>query len=56
MAAAIKFGLEAPSKISNIGGGGLLVVGILMVLISVGWILLSTKKGGLVRENNVGMK
>jgi len=58
MAAAIKFGLEAPSKISNIGGGGLLVVGILMVLICVGWVLLDRKKGreGLVRENNVGMK
>ena len=36
MAAAIKFGLAAPGKISKIVGGGLLGVGLVMVITGVG--------------------
>ena len=55
MAAAIKFGLAAPSKLSKIGGVGLLVSGIVMVLTAVGWIFWDKRKGQDVVEN-VGLK
>ena len=36
MAGAIKFGLDAPNKLSNIGGGVLLGVGLVLVITGVG--------------------
>jgi len=54
MAKAIEFGLAAPSKISTIGGGGLLVSGLIMVCTSVGWIYLE-KKRRRAEVTNIGM-
>ena len=39
MAAAIKFGLDAPNKLSGIGGGGLLAVGLVMVVTGLLWVV-----------------
>ena len=45
MASAIKFGLAAPSKLSGIGGGGLVVTGLLMILTGLGWIVWDRRRG-----------
>ena len=39
MAAALKFGLEAPNKLSSIGGSGLLGIGLVMVITGVGFLV-----------------
>ena len=54
MAKAIKFGLDAPSKLSKIGGGGLLVSGLVMVITSLGWIFLE-KRRRQTEVTNIGM-
>eukprot|EP00092_Neocalanus_flemingeri_P108734 GFUD01139653.1.p1 GENE.GFUD01139653.1~~GFUD01139653.1.p1 ORF type:complete len:576 (+),score=193.84 GFUD01139653.1:124-1851(+) len=55
MAAAIKFGLAAPSKIASIGGGGLLVTGLVMVFTALGWIFWDRRRGQQ-GEDSLGMK
>ena len=45
MAGAIKFGLDAPNKLSNIGGGGLLTVGLVMVVTGLLWVVWDKRRG-----------
>ena len=45
MASAIMFGLAAPSKLSSIGGGGLLVTGMVIILTGLGWIFWDKRRG-----------
>merc|ERR1712123_47745 len=45
MAAAIKFGLAAPSMLPKIGGSALLGTGLVMVLTALAWIFLDRRKG-----------
>ena len=45
MASAIKFGLGAPSKLSLLGGLGLIAVGGLMILSVLVWLLVTKRQG-----------
>ena len=45
MAAAIKFGLAAPSMLPKIGGSALIGTGLVMVLTALAWIFLDRRKG-----------